>query len=880
MWKNLVFLCGLFTPLMALAQPTCPKGNLLSAVKVARSNAITLGHRLTNNRAATDGTAWNGAQSSIFSKESSFAIFDLGSERSIAALALQGDNNDEYTFEISKDGKTFEPIWTVPLHPHPGLRTRVTQGLETSGRFLKIGVGSQGDGSYSVTEVQAFCQLPQVWPPAIQAALPKASKTKLSRKNRLGIKKLVVLGIGMLLLLSLLLLRKYSNAGHLTAGLYYSAIFFGLGLAIFMCFAVYNEPTLTSQRPKYLAIAMVCLMLVWAAISLFKAAKPAPRWFSRIALISILVSGGLTWTNFGSFHGSKAIHYWDTFHYYMGGKYFSENRYELLYQCSAIGEVDDGRRAEFEKRKIRDLRDNKLYPASLALTKEAECRAAFKDPARWKAFQQDLRLFRAQMGADWWAKMFKDHGFNATPVWTLFGKPLTDLGWAGIVPDDRLVDSPKNRKNKSASELRDIREQAKSDRAAFVNRIGWLVSIDGLLYAAGFAMIWWAFGLFGAAFAMLIWATGYPYAYFWTGGGFGRVPWWFMAVAGTCFLKRGYPMLGGAGITWSMLLRVFPGALIGGISLKVAHSLIKYRRLSREQLRIIAGCAIALVALVVASLPVVGGIDTYKEFLGNSFKHKGTPLTNHMGLPTVLSYNGNLIGRKTKDEKWAVITLKADRSELEGRLLTNDLTQPVVKLRKSDGNTIELKSADILSIEQDPFKKWKRGRQSTLASRKAVHYGLILLFLGMIWYAGRRLSNWELTALSTLLITSIFELTCYYYSYLVLFALLAMRRGLYMVAAVGMVIAGQVIQLDGGWYDEQYHWASVAVVLAQVFVLVGLCFEAYLADRGRSLAPPLTAGTDAVNPDVERDASISETPVSEHSTADIPTAKEPSPALN
>ena len=136
------------------------------------------------------------------------------------------------------------------------------------------------------------------------------------------------------------------------------------------------------------------------------------------------------------------------------------------------------------------------------------------------------------------------------------------------MPDDRLVDSPKNRKNKSANELREIRELSKSDRAAFVNRIGWLVSIDGLLYAAGFAMIWWAFGLFGAAFAMLIWATGYPYAYFWTGGGFGRVPWWFMAVAGTCFLKRGYPMLGGAGITWSMLLRVFPGALIGGISLK------------------------------------------------------------------------------------------------------------------------------------------------------------------------------------------------------------------------------------------------------------------------------------------------------------------------
>jgi hypothetical protein len=565
----------------------------------------------------------------------------------------------------------------------------------------------------------------------------------------------------------------------------------------------------------------------------------------------------------------------------MGGKYFPENRYELLYQCSAIGEVDDGLGYEFKTRMVRDLRDNKLYPASLAVAKAAECRAVFKDEARWNAFRQDLRLFRSHMGASWWRKMFKDHGFNATPVWTLLGRPLTSIGWADGVPPDDLVNSAANRRGKSAAQLTEIRNRFKSDKAAFETRIGIYTSLDGLLYAAGFLLIWWAFGLYGCAFSILIWSVGYPWAYFWTGGGFGRVPWWFMAVAGTCFLKRGYPMLGGAGITWSMLLRVFPGALIGGISLKIAHNVLRYRTITKEQIRIIIGCTVALVSLVALSLPVVDGADTYKEFLGNSFKHKATPLTNHMGLPTLLSFAPSLRAKRTKDDQWAVITLAKDRTEIQGKLLTKDVTAATLELKLANGKIRKLTQSDVLSVEQDPFKKWKQGRLRVLEARKWLHYGIIGLFLLMIWYAGRRLTNWEVTALSTLLVTAVFELTCYYYSYLVIFALLAMRRMTYMVATVALVIAGHLIQLNVGWYDEQYVWESLAVLGVQCFVLLGLCYEAYLADNNKALPPSLTAGLMAVSSDV-KPAGSDENAKSQDDKADSTAAgasEAPTPAV-
>ncbi|MBV72069.1 MAG: hypothetical protein CMH52_12145 [Myxococcales bacterium] len=846
--KRLLILLVWLTPAVGFSDPSCPQGNLLRGKKPVEMKDTRLITRLTNNTASSEGSPWNGVQSAIMANGQSQVTYDLGQSTQISALSIQADNNDTYVVSASVDGKTYAPVWTVPKHPHSGLRTRLTQGLSQTARYLRFEPGAEGDGSYSISEIQAYCVLPAVWPPAVIMPLPTAKTNKASRKQRIAFKKLAVISVGFILLLMLLLNRRSPN--H--QGFFYGVIGGSLALASLITFCVYHEPVLTSGRPKTLVLGLLVVTVLWAIARVFKRVTGAPNsvWFARPALILILFAGGITWTNFGSFHGSKAIHYWDTFHYYMGGKYFSENRYELLYQCSAIGEVDDGRKSEFKTRQIRDLRDNKLFPASVALSRADECRAAFKSPERWNAFKQDLRLFRAYMGTDWWAKMFKDHGFNATPVWTLVGRPLTNIGWNQSIPPDDLVNSPANKTGKSAAAKSEIKRRFTRDKANFGKRIGWFTVIDGFLYIAGFLMIWWAFGLYGAAFAMLIWATGYPYAYFWTGGGFGRVPWWFMAVAGTCFLKRGYPLLGGAGITWSMLLRVFPGALIGGVSLKIGYTLLKFKKLTHDQVRLIAGCTIALVSLVALSVPAVDGLGTYKEFLTNSFKHKGTPLTNHMGLPTILSYDSDLIGRRTKDEKWAVVTLKDSRKEIEGQLLTKDVNGPIVKLRTSDGTVVEYKSAAVLSVEQDPFKKWKRGRQDTLQSRKVLHYALIFLFLAMIGYAGRRLDNWELTALSTLLITCIFELTCYYYSYLVLFALLAMRRMIYMVAAVTMVILGQVIQLNVGWYDEQYFWETVAVFGVQFFVLLGLCLEAFLTDKGIKLAPPLTAGLDSVSPAV------------------------------
>jgi hypothetical protein len=166
-------------------------------------------------------------------------------------------------------------------------------------------------------------------------------------------------------------------------------------------------------------------------------------------------------------------------------------------------------------------------------------------------------------------------------------------------------------------------------------------------------------------------------------------------------------------------------------------------------------------------------VDAHSQFLSNTLKHAETPLTNHMGLPTILSYKPSQVGRFTKD-----------------------------------------------SSLDDPWAKWKQARKETKHDRRWLH-GLILLGMFVVLaLAGRRLAPWVVLGASSILIIGFFELTCYYYSFVVLMAPLAIERQRYSVAMILMGMAGLTLQFFIGWYDEQYIWETVVVLLTLLYILV------------------------------------------------------------
>ena len=290
-------------------------------------------------------------------------------------------------------------------------------------------------------------------------------------------------------------------------------------------------------------------------------------------------------------------------------------------------------------------------------------------------------------------------------------------------------------------------------------------------------MIFWAFGLRATALSMVVWGCGYPWAYFWTGGSFARVPWFFMAVAAVALLKRGFPLLSGFALSWSALLRLFPAALAGGPIAGVVDRFIRRKKITRPWLnrtdqRFIAGGVLGLVVLIGASL-AVNGVDAHTQFLSNTLKHAETPLTNHMGLPTLLSYKPSAVGRYTKDQGL-----------------------------------------------EDPWEKWKQVRKETKHDRRWLHALLLLGMFTLLALLSRRLAEWAVRAASSILIIGFFELTCYYYSFVVLMAPLASERLRYSIAMILMVMAGLILQFFIGWYDEQYTAETVVVLVGLLYILI------------------------------------------------------------
>ncbi len=756
----------------AAQKPACPEGNLLAGkAAVGRAEARSPG-RMTDGVMTFEGDPWDSDLTSVLSAA---VVYDLGTSYPIVAVDLQGDNNDEYRVEISEDGQSFTPLWTALPARGAGMRRRSKRGLNANARFVRL-TPQLGDGFFSIAEFQLFCREPATWPPAVETkGAPKWWwKKVLAKKDHRY--KLALATLGLFFFVALF-------ASERKRRWLWAAVAIAIGMLGIATHQYYGA-RLSSWFVGWGLYALLALLLVWLVRGVLLRARPeaAALWWERGALVCVVVAGSMAWLNFGVFHNNRVVHYWDTYHYYVGSKYFGENEYERLYECSLAAEIENTGRVQLDKRKIRSLTDNQLHFLSeTEAQRYAERCAEHFSPDRWNAFRQDVRMFHRAMGGSWWSDMLMDHGYNASPVSNMVASPLSNMGWRRQVPQ-----SSENSSNGVYFER-------------FKKRLLRFAMIDLALYAGAFLLILWAFGLRACALSVLVWGTGYPWAYFWTGGSFARVPWLFMAVASVCLLKRGYPLLSGFTVCWSGFLRLFPAVLVGGPAARIVDRFVRRKRLPDPWLRqadrrFIVGGLLGVLILGGASV-AMNGWEAHPQFMQNSLKHRETPLTNHMGLPTILSYRPSKVGRHTKDP----------------------------------------------SLD-DPWANWKAARKETQHDRRWLHRLLLLGIFVLLGVASRRLADWAILASSTLLIIGFFELTCYYYNFVILMAPLALERLRYVVALLGAVMAGMIIQFFVGWYDEQYIWETVVVLLALAYIVIDLV-RSPLPAESAAAAPQLEAAS-------------------------------------
>jgi hypothetical protein len=475
------------------------------------------------------------------------------------------------------------------------------------------------------------------------------------------------------------------------------------------------------------------LALAAAALSAHEARRIRERkvvraCWSKGAALALAVMSLAAYFSFGDIGYVDFYHRHEFFHYYLGSKYPRELGYKRLYACTAVAQAESDQANEVRARKIMDLTVDRIVPARTALDHPEACRSRFT-PARWASFKSDVGFFRASSSLEYWNSMQTDHGYNPPPVWTALGH-----FWSSLNPPSVVY-------------------------------LKFLASLDLLFWVGIFAAIGWAFGWRVFCVAAIFFGCQLPAEYFWTGGAFRRQDWLFGLILSACLLRKRHHALGGAAFAYSALLRVFPGVLLIGWAVVAGRHWWKHKRLAPHHRRLILGGAAASVILVGISVGVAGA-RAYPDFYQHIQVHKHTPVTNNMGLETLLSHS--YAGRMefVRDEK-----------------------------------------------KVDPFGQWVTMRRERLRSFRPLHV-VLLIALGFVFVkvVRRVKSLWIALALSLVVVVSVVETTCYYYSMFILAALLSRHRPgveawVLCVAGVSQLLA--VNRFLSFFYDDLYTTQSV-----------------------------------------------------------------------
>ncbi|HWA74961.1 MAG TPA: hypothetical protein VG937_21615 [Polyangiaceae bacterium] len=470
----------------------------------------------------------------------------------------------------------------------------------------------------------------------------------------------------------------------------------------------------------------------------------------------------LTALSFAVFHDfgnpntrySEYYHRHELYHYYLGAKYSTELGYTRLYECTLVAEVENGRADQVRNRDYRDLNVNLIKPVqgSPILNDPDHCKQHFtKD--RWATFKREIDWFYHSAAGSYWEGMQKDHGYNPPPVWTMTGKLFASL------------------------------HEASDGFFKF------LASLDVMLHAGIFLLFNWAFGWRVMAVAAVFWGANAPADFYWTGGAFLRQDWFFLLVAATCCARKRRFFLAGFALTWAALLRIFPGLFIFGWAIIIGLYLLESIRrgpkkikgdtatglltyLHPDHRRVIAGCVVALATLVPTSIMVCGA-DSYGDFYKHTLKTlQNTPLTNHMGLETMIV------------------------SDWQGRMRFGQ-----------DDNL------------NDAFENWKKGRLERFQQRKPLFLLIVAsIFAWTVWALRRTKLLWVGTALSLPMVMCLTNITCYYYCFFIVGAVLTAARpqlGAPFLVASGI---GKLLQ----WSPVGFYWVDDRWV-AQSWLYFILC---------------------------------------------------------
>lgn len=487
----------------------------------------------------------------------------------------------------------------------------------------------------------------------------------------------------------------------------------------------------------------------------------AERW-KKFLGVSLGVAAIVAYFNGFRFGYAHYYHRWDQFHYYMGAKYFPEMGYDGLYKCALIAQDELG--------KVTYTNEDTGKLVALDMSKEVR-----HPDKKIRNLGGDNLLMPAAEVLDH-PEICKPH--FSPERWELFKADVqffrtsSDKGYWEDMQKDHGYNPPPvwTIMGRFLAEL----------HPASTRYLQFLSGFDIAYLLGMFAGIYWAFGWRVFAVGAIFWGCQSSAPFYWTGGAFLRQDWLFFLVMSACLVRKRYYKLAGASMVYAGLLRIFPGlAVIGWLTVAGIY-LVRHKRMERTHVQVLLGGVLAAAVLLPVSLKVAGQ-DSYQQFYEHTLKvHDQTPLTNHMGLRVLVAHNpgtGVESGRMkyTKDTKLF-----------------------------------------------DPFEVWKRMRNERYAKYRGVAYAIVAASLAFFVYICRRIrSLWVALCLAQIFIILLSQLTCYYYSFMILSAPLTRLKRQIEVPLFGLAALSQFLWMTFYWNDDKYT-ALTAISLVFCFYLLAV----------------------------------------------------------
>lgn len=608
LWQMLLLLVLALTALTACKRPVVP--NLLTGLSPTRISGVNHPERLADGVRATSGDNWDTGVTSTFSDPNGVIEYDLGDVKPIRAIYLQGDNNDEYIFSGSTDGKQFDELWIAGPDGTPGMQGRSTNSLNASARYVRI-TARGGDHYYSIGEIQMFSD-----PNGLGSSSFLSDSQGLPTPESIrGKSVLMVFAFAIWLFINW---RYSTSSWTLITAL----------LPAWVGYTLYAEvadiwPAQMREVALMRAIAASLAALAVLRELVFKKAYPAQRWTTSATLGIAAVLSFLSFFNLGApqFRDHKAnqplfVHNFDMRVYYPVAKYFKELRYDGLYQASVAAYVYDDPNVSIDslnKVELRDLRTHRITRVEQVKQQIMDIPKRFS-PQRWEEFKTDMRYFRQTMGIGDYLGSMKDHGGNATPFWTAIAHILFAQTTA----------------NNSTLTLGGM--------------------LDPVMLIIAFVAMWRSFGVRSALMSVVIFGANdfYMFGSNWAGATL-RHDWMVYLALGICALKTKRWTVGGVFLALSAAIRAFPAFAMVGVGIAFAWQLYhRYRDDGKlptwpelledykPQVKTIAGAAACVVVVFIFS-SLVFDVHAWSEWLKKVSILDHDPHVNDVSLRAVVA---------------------------------------------------------------------------------------------------------------------------------------------------------------------------------------------------------------------------------------------------